>query len=67
MTADQLANAIMGVIMVVVPVAGGWAWRTQTDITMLKTRDENEKEWREELKARFDRLENKVDAALQRK
>ena len=66
MTAEFWAQAAVSVVMVAVPAAGAWAWRAQSDITTLKaneaTRKDNDKEWRQEFKDRFDRLEDKIDA-----
>lgn len=58
---------VIGIVMAAVPIAGGWAWRVQSDITTLKTKGENEQEWRDEFKKRFDRLEEKIDDLKERR
>ncbi len=59
------AQLLPWLVTFIVPVAGGWAWRTESRFTALATvtaeRKEAEDEWKRDLKERLTRIENKVD------
>lgn len=66
MTADALATLLSSVAAILLPAAGGWAWKTQSTVTqhttILDEREKAEDEWRMDLKERLVRIEDKLNA-----
>lgn len=65
MTLDALVTSLSTIAAVVLPVTGSWVWTTQTKLTehstILAERKASEDEWKQDLKDRLMRIEEKID------
>ena len=66
MTADTLATALSSLAAILLPVTGGWAWKTQQTLTEHSIQLEERKTADEERRARLIRIEDKIDERLDR-